>query len=287
VKSYMEKTTITILCENRASLTKNIMGEHGFSAFVEQNGKKILLDTGQGLGLKPNAKTLGIDLDQIDTIVLSHGHYDHTGGLSQLLPFAQKTRVIAHPDIFIPKYFHEKDNLNKKFSYIGSTFSRDTLENDPNCELILQKNFIKISDGIFFSGQVPRITDFETNDKRLKLKHKKGLSDDLVFDDTSLLIETGKGPVILTGCAHSGIVNVMKHFENMTGHRQFYGVIGGTHIGFLNSDDQIEKTMAAFETYGLDLIAVSHCTGNEASAICYNRFKKKFVFANAGCTIKI
>jgi 7,8-dihydropterin-6-yl-methyl-4-(beta-D-ribofuranosyl)aminobenzene 5'-phosphate synthase len=79
----------------------------------------------------------------------------------------------------------------------------------------------------------------------------------------------------------------MKHFENMTGHRQFYGVIGGTHIGFLNSDDQIEKTMAAFETYGLDLIAVSHCTGNEASAICYNRFKKKFVFANAGCTIKI
>ena len=99
----MDKTKITILCENRAGLTKNIIGEHGFSALVEHEGEKILLDTGQGFGLKPNAKTLGVDLDQIDTIVLSHGHYDHTGGLSQLLPFSQKTRVIAHPDIFGPK----------------------------------------------------------------------------------------------------------------------------------------------------------------------------------------
>ncbi|MCP4672835.1 MAG: MBL fold metallo-hydrolase, partial [Desulfobacula sp.] len=89
----MDKTKITILCENRAGVTKDIVGEHGFSALVENNGRKILLDTGQGLGLKSNAKTLGIDLGQLDTIVLSHGHYDHTGGLSQLLPFSQKTSI--------------------------------------------------------------------------------------------------------------------------------------------------------------------------------------------------
>ncbi len=282
----MDKIRITILCENRAGLIKNIMGEHGFSALVEVDGQKILLDTGQGLGLKPNAKTLDIDLAQIDIIVLSHGHYDHTGGLAQLLPFSQKTKIIAHPDIFGAKYSHKKDNVNQPFNYIGPPFSKDLLKADPNCELKLEKNFQKISDKIFFSGQVPRVTDFEINDKRLKLKQQKGFSKDPLFDDTSLLIETGKGPVILTGCAHSGIVNVMKHFEKMTDHRQFYAVIGGTHLGFINSKDQLEKTMDAFETYKLKLIAVSHCTGNEASAICYNRFKEKFTFANAGWTME-
>ncbi|MCP4673449.1 MAG: MBL fold metallo-hydrolase, partial [Desulfobacula sp.] len=188
--------------------------------------------------------------------------------------------------IFGPKYSHKKDNVNKPFNYIGSPLSKDVLKADPNCELKLARDFQKISDKIFFSGQIPRVTDFEINDKRLKIKQQKSFIEDPLFDDTSLLIETGKGPVILTGCAHSGIVNVMKHFEKMTGHKQFHAVIGGTHLGFLNSKDQLEKTMDAFETYKLELIAVSHCTGNEASAICYNRFQEKFAFANAGWTME-
>jgi 7,8-dihydropterin-6-yl-methyl-4-(beta-D-ribofuranosyl)aminobenzene 5'-phosphate synthase len=87
--------------------------------------------------------------------------------------------------------------------------------------LYWKKPLKKYKTRFFFSGQVPRVTDFEINDTRLKLKQQKGFSQDPLFDDTSLLIETGKGPVIITGCAHSGIVNVMKHFEKMTGHRQF------------------------------------------------------------------
>jgi len=169
---------------------------------------------------------------------------------------------------------------------LNLSFSKRWVKADPNCELIFKKTFQKISDQVFFSGQIPRVTDFETNDTRLKLKQQKSFSQDPLFDDTSLLIETGKGPVILTGCAHSGIVNVMKHFEKMTGHRQFHAVIGGTHLGFLNSKNQLEKTMDAFEEYGLNLIAVSHCTGNEASATCYNRFREKFAFANAGWSIE-
>ncbi len=282
----MNKTRITILCENRAGLTKNIIGEHGFSALIETGERKILMDTGQGLGLKMNARTLGIDLSKVDTIVFSHGHYDHTGGFSQLLPFVQRTKIIAHPDIFNLKYAYEKKRKKNPYTYIGLPFSKQMLEHDPYCELSLVKNFQKISEQIFFSGQIPRVTDFEPNDKRLRLKDETGYSYDPLFDDTSLLIETGKGPVILTGCAHSGIVNVMTHFKKMTGHKRFHAVIGGTHLGFLKFERQLEKTMAAFETYGLDLIAVSHCTGNEASAACYNRFKEKFIFANAGWTVE-
>ncbi len=107
-----------------------------------------------------------------------------------------------------------------------------------------------------------------------------------MLDDISLLIETRKGPVILSGCAHSGIVNIMNHFKNKTGYKQFHAVIGGTHLGFLTSNHQLDATMNAFQEFGLDLIAVSHCTGNKASAICYNRFKEKFAFANAGWSIE-
>jgi 7,8-dihydropterin-6-yl-methyl-4-(beta-D-ribofuranosyl)aminobenzene 5'-phosphate synthase len=99
----------------------------------------------------------------------------------------------------------------------------------------------------------------------------------------SLLIETGKGPVILLGCAHSGLVNVMNHFSHQTGHKTFHAVIGGTHLGFLSgATQQLEKSMDALDDYQVDLIAVSHCTGQEAAAICYSRFKERFAFACAG-----
>lgn len=268
-------------------MTRQILGEHGFSALIEIGQNKILMDTGQGFALKHNANALKIDLSSVDTIVLSHGHYDHTGGLVQLVPFNRKTRIIAHPEIFDPKYVKIAGQKNESFQYAGIPISKKDLVSDPDCELLLQEQFQQISDQIYFSGQVPRVTEFEGLDKRLKLKSETGFTQDHFFDDTSLLIETLKGPVILTGCAHSGIVNVMKHFEKMTGYDRFYGVIGGTHLGFLNSDEQLEKTMDAFEAYDLELIAVSHCTGNEAASACHNRFTHKFDYANAGWSISL
>lgn len=283
----MEKIKITILCENRAGLSDKIIGEHGFSALLEKGEEKILLDTGQGLGLETNARTLGCNLSEIGTIVFSHGHYDHTGGLPGLLPFSENTRVVAHPDIFSRKYSHNPKNFEQPYRYIGIPVSKKDLEADQHCDLILQKEFIEISCGVFFSGQIQRTTGFENSDSHLKVKTEDGFSEDPLLDDASLLIETRKGPVILTGCAHAGIVNVMKHFQDKTGHKRFYAVIGGTHLGFTSSEDQLEKTMQAFEDFGLDRIAVSHCTGNEAAAACYNRFKSRFAFANAGWTVEV
>lgn len=278
----MEKTKITILCENRAGATIGVMGEHGFSALIEKNNEKILMDTGQGLTLKANAKALKINLSDIKKIVLSHGHYDHTGGLADLMPSETKRDIYAHPDIFAPKYARHENESKKEKIFIGNRFTREYLESNLNAEFHFKTKFSKISDGIFFSGVIPRQTDFEQPDKRLLVKDGPSFIQDTLHDDASLLIETSSGPVILTGCAHSGIVNIMNHFSQKTGYKSFHAVIGGTHLGFLNSDNQLEKTMDAFEHYHLNLIAVSHCTGNEAAAACYNRFKDKFAFANAG-----
>ena len=278
----MEKTKITIICENRAGAEIGVLGEHGFSALIETNNKKILMDTGQGLTLKANAQALNINLSDIRKIILSHGHFDHTGGLADLMPQKERIDIYAHPDIFAPKYVSRINKDKKKEVFIGTRFSREYLESNMNARFHFKKEFSKISDNIFFSGVIPRQTDFEHSDKRLLVKEGQSFIQDPLYDDVSVLIETLSGPVILTGCAHSGIVNIINHFSEKTGYKSFHAVIGGTHLGFLNSDEQLKKTMDAFAQYDLKLIAVSHCTGNEAAAICYNRFKEKFAFANAG-----
>ena len=270
------------MCENRATPLKGITGEHGFSALIEKNNEKLLMDTGQGMTLKSNAKALHIELADIRKIALSHGHYDHTSGLKYLMPQKENIDIYAHPDIFAPKYSRKKNGEKTIERYIGIPFRRDRLETDMTARFHFKKEFSEISEGVFFSGVIPRLTDFEGQDKRLLVKEGDSFIQDPLKDDASLLIETSSGPVILTGCAHSGIVNIMNHFSKKTGHTSFHAVIGGTHLGFLNSDEQLKKTMDAFESYNLELIAVSHCTGNEAAAACYNRFKDKFAFANAG-----
>ncbi len=280
-----KKTTITILCENRSNGKRGIIGEHGFSALIEKDNDRILMDTGQGLGLKANAKVMKIDLSQIRKIVLSHGHYDHTGGLEAFAGQKQELDIYAHPDVFSPK-FKSRDEGEKEEKFIGLKHTPASLEAYLNARVHLLKEFTQISNGVYFSGEIPRLTDFEESDKRLLVRQGAWFVPDPLTDDAALLIETGSGPVILTGCAHSGIVNILNHFSKKTGCQTFHAVIGGTHLGFLNSDGQLEKTMDAFDRYQLKLIAVSHCTGNEAAAACYNRFKDRFAFANAGWQIQ-
>jgi len=281
----MDKTKITILCENRAGNTRGITGEHGFSALIERGKEKILLDTGQGMTLKPNADALGIDLTDIPTVVLSHGHFDHTGGLPQVLSFARKVNIIAHPDIFDSKYAAEKTSQGEKKLFIGIKYKKEFLESSLGANFVFETQYKEISPGVFFSGEVPRTTDFEHPDTHLLVKKDNGYSVDPLLDDASLLIETAKGPVIVSGCAHAGIVNVMNHFREKSGHKKFHAVLGGTHLGFMGTGDQLQQSLEAFDRFKVDLIAVSHCTGNEAAAICYNRFKERFAFANAGWSV--
>lgn len=283
----MSPTRITVICENRSSEMKNIAGEHGFSVLIEKNGTTLLMDTGQGMTLKSNARTLGIDFSAIDTLVVSHGHFDHTGGLTDVFPVRPGIRLIAHPDIFAPKYAEHKTPQHPVYAYIGIPFTQAHIESHFQSAFEFKREFEQISDGIYFSGEIDKVTDFELPDTRLKIKTDGGYEPDPLKDDISLLVETDRGPVIVTGCAHSGIVNVIKHFEKKTGYREFYGVIGGTHLGFLHSDRQLEQSLAAFEQYRLKLVAVSHCTGNEAAAACYDRFRDRFAFANAGWRIEL
>ena len=279
----MPETKITVLCENTAGVPGGITGEHGFSAVIEQEDRKILFDTGQGMSLARNARCLGVDLKGVRTVVLSHGHFDHTTGLPSVLTPPRGVEIVAHPDIFTKKFGPTKTPEGEKTAYIGLRYTRAYLEDNLEGRFHLAPEFEEILPGIFFSGEVPRKTPFEKPDPRLKVERDGRLVADPLLDDASLLIETDSGPVILLGCAHAGLVNVMNHFAAKTGHSQFHALIGGTHLGFMGPPvPQIQESMDAFDQYGLNLIAPSHCTGQEAAAIIYNRFKKRFAFASAG-----
>lgn len=282
----MSQTKITVVCENTAAGPMGLIGEHGFSALIEKDGQRFLFDTGQGMALAHNAHILGIDLSTVTQVVLSHGHYDHTGGLPAVLYPPRGVPVLAHPDIFNPKYAELDTSRGKQKVFIGIKYRREYLETSFQTRFTFQRNFSEIAPGIFFSGEVPRKTEFEHPDTRLKTEQGGTLIEDPLWDDASLLIETPKGPVVLLGCAHAGAVNVLNHFAAQTGHTRFHAVIGGTHLGFMGGPGkQLQASMQAFDEYGLDLVAVSHCTGQQGAALCYQHFQDRFAFASAGWSV--
>lgn len=276
----MEATRIRILCENRAHLPKGILGEHGFAALIRTPDSTLLLDTGQGLSLSANARALKIDLKELDALALSHGHYDHTGGLGQIPRQENVLPIHAHPDIFRDKFLRAEASDDPAF--IGMPMTREKIEATLNARFRLHTSISEIVPGVLFSGEIPRVTPFEPPDPRLMVRTENGLITDPFLDDAALMVETGSGPVVITGCAHSGIVNILEHFAGQTGHKHFHAVIGGTHLDFTDDTGRLRETMDAFDRFDIRLIAVSHCTGNTAAAVLYHRFCDRFAFAGAG-----
>ena len=276
-------TKITILCDNTAASMFGLTAEHGFSALIEKDGEKILFDTGQGFTLKHNASLLRVDFKDINKNVISHGHYDHTGGLADALYPPRGANVYLHPDCFIPKYAKINTPSKENYTYIGIRFQKEFIVDSLKANLIYLKEFTEIAKGIYFSGQIPKDERFAIKDRRLLIKTEDGkFIEDPFNDDISLLIETDKGPVVLFGCAHSGVVNILRYFSEKTGHKKFHAVIGGTHLGFFPPGEALNNILDCFEEFSIELIAVSHCTGPVAAAHCYMRFKDKFEFANVG-----
>ncbi len=273
---------ITILAENSVVVPFDVIGEHGFSAFVETENFNFIFDTGQGRALVNNSIALKKDLSSVKFLYLSHGHYDHTGGMVDLLKIKSPLDVYAHPNIFSERYWM-KDGAQK---YIGIPFSRAYLES-LGSNFIFHKDFQEIDKNVFSSGVVERKTPFERIDKEMKVKTDKGeFIQDQLWDDYSMAIKTSKGLVVILGCAHAGIVNILNHFIVKTKENEIYAVLGGTHLGFAN-DQQIEETIKVLDKYNIQKLGVSHCTGLSVSAKLFNKLGDRFFFASVGAVLEI
>ncbi|GAH12545.1 unnamed protein product, partial [marine sediment metagenome] len=190
------------------------MAEWGLSILIETDGVNILLDTSSGISASHNADILGIDLSKIDKIVLSHGHFDHTGGLRQILRKMRKeVEIIAHPDIWAAKYARRQ---GQKDRYIGMPFQRQELES-LGARFNLTTKSIKITDNIMTTGEIPMVTDFEEIEpNRFFVKEETSWQPDELLDDQALIINTEQGLVVILGCAHRGIINTLYHAQQLT-----------------------------------------------------------------------
>jgi 7,8-dihydropterin-6-yl-methyl-4-(beta-D-ribofuranosyl)aminobenzene 5'-phosphate synthase len=266
---------IITLSENTVQL--GFLGEWGLSILVEAESARVLLDTGLSTSAVYNADLMGIDLSTIDAIVLSHAHGDHTGGLRDVLRRVRKqVQVVAHPDIWTPKYVVYGENMR----YAGIPFMREELES-LGASFNLTKKPFKISDDVMTTGEIEMTTDYEKIDDRLCIRQNNKIVPDPLADDLALTVRTGEGLILITGCAHRGIINTIKHVQKLTGGEYIHTIIGGTHL-MVASPERVEKTASELKELGLQRLGVSHCTGFNASAVLAKEFGDIFFLNNAG-----
>ena len=275
------KFRITVLCENSVGPISGTLGEHGFAALIESAGAEpILFDTGQGATLLHNARRMNKDLSKVDCVAISHGHYDHAGGLLPLLQECGRKKVYAHPAIFRAR--HRLKDSGECLA-IGIPHSRADLK-AAGADFNLSADFCTIAPHIYLTGEIPRATSFEIGDQGLYCDGT-GQEIDSTPDDQSMVLETDKGLVVITGCCHAGLVNTLEHVADSMGRRDIYAVIGGTHLGFCRQE-QLEQTISALKSWRVQKVTASHCTGFAASTRLSREMPKEFQMALVGFTLE-
>ena len=272
---------ITTLSENTAA-RGDFLGEWGLSILVETEETTVLLDTGKGFSMGYNADTLGIDAGKIDRIVLSHGHFDHTGGLRELLRrMRKKVEVIAHPDVWQPKYARREGEPDR---FIGIPFQRDELKS-LGAAFQISSQPVHIAKEVMTTGEIPMVNSFEEVDSALFVKEGSAWKPDQVMDDQALIVKTKQGLTVILGCAHRGMINTLYHAKHIAGDEKIYAVIGGSHL-ISASEERLWQTIAALKELGVQKLGLCHCTDLPAASVLAQEFGDKFFFNKAGNIIQ-
>jgi len=258
-------TKITVLTDNRSD--GKFLHEHGLSLYITtKTNKKILFDTGQSDIFLKNAATLGIDIDSVDVVVLSHGHWDHGNGLT----FLRDKTLICHPGCFIKRY--------RKWTMLNIGLNSSLEEIHERFNLILSKKPYTVSENVIFLGEIPRKNSFEAKSTPFRLQNKK---DDFVYDDSGLVIISGLGLIVISGCAHSGICNTVEYAKEITGIEKVHAVIGGFHLKKV--DDIALKTIEYFKKNNIDNVYPCHCVKDCVMEAFSKQFSNKPI--SAGVTL--
>ena len=284
---------ITTLSENTATnadkelgLRGSFLAEWGLSILIETDEMTVLLDTGESISATHNADILGIDLAKIDKIVLSHSHSDHTGGLREMLRRIRKKEieVIAHPHVWSNRYNY-KNGMER---YSGMPFPRQELENY-GAVFNLTAESVKLTDNMSTTGEVPLVTEFEKSraDKTKRfIKEDGNLKPDELLDDQAVVINTGQGLAVITGCAHRGIINTIRRAQQLTGIDSIHAVIGGAHL-IGGSEERIRQTIATLKDLDVKRLGLCHCTSLPAIVLMAHEFGNRFFFNNAGTQVEL
>ena len=239
---------LKVLVDNNTYIDEYYLGEPAVSYYIEDGKEKILFDTGYSDAFLKNASKMGIDINRINKIIISHGHDDHTGGLQYLLEENLNSEIILHPDCIC----HKEDSSG---NYIGSPITEDDLSK--KFKLTHSKKPLKISDNVTFLGEIPTLNDFEPRKPigNTIIDDKK--TPDILNDDTAIVCKSPKGLFIITGCSHSGICNICEYAKTLFNNTSIYGIIGGFHL--FKNDKRLKSTIN-----NIELLYPCHCVSLEA-----------------------
>lgn len=255
---------LTVLVDDNMSKCRRLLAEHGLCFYIEDEGKKILFDTGYSDAFIKNAVSLGINLLDLDYIVLSHGHYDHTWGLAHYLAYymsgieqkqkGKKPTIITHPDTFLEKY-------EEGFGEIGCMLTETKLK---KCfDVVTTKEPFNLTENLTFLGEIPRLNDFEAKDSIDKIFRNGQYEDDYVMEDSALVYKSEDGLTIITGCSHSGICNIVEYAKNICTNARIKTIIGGFHL--INTPkEKMDKITDYLKKQKINEFHPCHCTDFKA-----------------------
>lgn len=267
------KVEVMFLVENT---TPNLAlaGEFGQALFIKVDGRGFLFDTGKSETTVKNLIAMGVDPGSIEAIVLSHGHLDHAGGLPAVLDYLGPRDVYVHPDAFWPKYAGLPGVIS-----IGMP-ERKSLE-EKGARFILTETSTEFMPGVFITGFVPRENDFEDAGGLFAQDCGGGQVRDMLGDDQAIIIDYPDGLIVISGCAHAGMINTVEYAKKMTGKEKVAAWIGGTHL-ITATQERIEKTIDRLREYDIDKLVVSHCTGFVPSAMMFARLGDRVIKGETG-----
>ncbi len=256
---------ITALMDNQATEHKALVAEHGLSLFLTYGGRRILFDCGSGANPLYNAHKLGIDLKDLDAVVLSHSHYDHAAGFRDLIENGLgSTRLYTGPHFFEKKYARN----GVRHTDLSAGFDADFLEVHGITRHEITDH-VQIAPGLHLIANFPRVHDFEKIPGRFVRRCGTAFIPDDFSDEICIAAEVEGGLAVLVGCSHPGILNMVTHVHQLLG-QPIKAVFGGTHL--VEADGQrIENTVDALHAAGLEILGLSHCSGQEADCAISRR----------------
>lgn len=274
---------ITTLIENKLKDGEDLKIEHGLSLYIEADDKKILFDTGQSGNFIQNAEKLKIDLKALDYVFISHGHFDHSGGLERLIKE-------INPDIELylgDGFFNNKYSLREDgdYQFTGNPFNVDFLRDNKIITKYINKDITYLTENIMIFTNFHRVEEFENTNQTMYLKQDGEYIKDKFLDEISLGIKTDKGLVVIVGCSHVGIVNIIDTISERTG-MPIYALLGGTHL-VKEDDEKINTIIDYLGDKEIVLIGACHCTGKQGETMLEQQLEENFINNNTGDILNI